>query len=461
MEATYSRWVLSTRRSAAALVGLFTAVIVTLVATAMPAQAVAPFPDPPTITAVTGGQASGQLQVTYTLPAVNGGSPVSSVEVTLDNGSTWFPCPDLSGMCPLLNLADNRQYSVVMRAVNASGAGDPSAPMTGTPSIPVGVDPDKPANLPTPNMKVTATFDAASNRLGVDGATTRLGIGTLPQLRFSRAITNKAAVERHLAVTATNDATGVTSPVPGAWGWLDDRTVVFRPMKYWPGRSTIHITSTLDGAVVGKSGRSAVVGSKKLGTEYTFRTARALVAKVDGKSHVMKVYIDGKKVKTFPISLGTKDWETRNGVKVISTLKEPKHTYTSASLNLTTAEDTENPEFYELKDIPWNTRLTPTGEFMHSAPWAYGRLGRWNGSHGCTNMRIEDAKWIYDKTIPGDVSIYTNTGGEVVESTNGPGGLWNIPWDKWVKKSALKSVTGAVDTTAVGPAAADLPVASA
>lgn len=462
-EATYSVRVLSNARlrsrGARTLIAVGAAVLVALGA-AGPAAAAPPLADPPTITGVTGGLASGQLQVAYAAGASDGGTPVTVVEVSLDAGSNWFTCPDLSGMCPLLNLVDNRAYSIIMRSVNAAGPGAASAPATGTPTMPVGVDPDKPATLPSPAVRVTAVFDAAGNRLGVDGSTERLGVGTLPHLRFSRPITNKAAVERHLSVAATNDATGVTSPVAGSWGWLDDRTVVYRPKAYWPGRSTIRITSTMDRAVLGRSGRAAVIGSKKLGTEYVFRTARALVAKVDGKTHTMKVFVDGKKVKTFPVSLGTKDWETRNGVKVISTAKEPKHTYTSASLNITSADDTEHPEFYVLKDIPWNTRLTPTGEFMHAAPWAYGRLGRWNGSHGCTNMRIEDAKWVYEKTIPGDVALYTNTGGDTVEPTNGPGGLWNIPWEKWLKKSALRSVTGTVDT-AVGEPVASLPDASA
>ncbi len=295
----------------------------------------------------------------------------------------------------------------------------------------------------------------------MNGATARLGVGTLPKLRFSQPITNKAAVERHLAVTVTNDRTGVTMPANGAWGWLDDRTVVYRPASFWPGRSTIRITSTLDNAVLGRSGRSAVVGSKGLGREYVFRTARALVARVDGAKAVMKVYVDGTVNQVFRVSLGGKGWETTKGVKVISTAKEPKHTYTSAALQLTAPDDTTNPDFYELKDVPWNTRLTPSGEFMHAAPWAYGRLGRYNGSHGCTNMRIEDAKWIFDHTVPGDVAVYTNTGGQTVSPGNGPGGLWNIPWSDWLKKSALRSVTGSVDTTTVTPPPATAPVASA
>jgi lipoprotein-anchoring transpeptidase ErfK/SrfK len=189
---------------------------------------------------------------------------------------------------------------------------------------------------------------------------------------------------------------------------------------------------------MGKSGNKYVVGTRDLGTSWTFRTARKLIAKVDGAKVNMRVWIDGEKVKTFAVSLGKDEWETRNGVKVISTQKEAQKVYRSTSLGLGPEEE------YEL-DAPWNTRLTPTGEFIHTATWAYGRLGRYNGSHGCTNMFEQDAKWIYDKTIPGDVVLYENTGGTTVQSWNGAGGLWNIPWDQWLKKSALGS-GGSVDT---------------
>jgi lipoprotein-anchoring transpeptidase ErfK/SrfK len=220
---------------------------------------------------------------------------------------------------------------------------------------------------------------------------------------------------------------------------MSDRSAVFRPMKYWPGNATITVASTLDRAVMGQSGGKYVVGSKDLATTWTFRTARKFIAKVDGQKVNMRVWIDGEKVKTIPVSLGKDEWETRNGVKVISTQKEPTHTYLSTSLNLGPEEE------YELV-APWNTRLTPTGEFIHTATWAYSRIGRYNGSHGCTNMYEQDAKWIFDKTIPGDVVLYENTGGSTVQSWNGPGGLWNIPWDQWLKKSALGS-GGLVDTS--------------
>lgn len=398
-------------------------------------------PSAPTITSVIGGVGDGQLVVTYAPPASDGGTSVTRYEISVDAGANWWICAPTPGSCTLTSLNNGRSYSVVLRAVNSVGAGPASAPRTGVPSIPAGADPDKPAKLPKPRAWVNASFNAASNDLGVDGSKVKLGVGTLPELTFTRGIPDKRVVESHLTVTATLSDGRVRS-VKGAWGWMDDRSVVFRPVKYWPGHATIRITSTLDRAVLGKSGRTYLVGSNKLAATYTFRTARKLIIKVNGATDRMRVYIDGKKVKDFGVSLGKAGWETRNGVKVISTRKEPTHTYTSTSLGLDPAV-----ESYELKDIPWNTRLTPTGEFMHAAPWAYGRIGRYNGSHGCTNMFEADAKWIYDKTIPGDVSIYSKTGGEVVPAWNGPGGLWNITWDQWLKKSALGSGTGNPDTT--------------
>ncbi len=397
-------------------------------------------PSAPVITSVKAGAVSGQLLVAYTPPATDGGSPVTGYEVSVD-ATNWWPCVGTAGTCTLMNLTNGTTYSVSLRAVNVAGPGAASSSISGVPSVPAAYDPAKPKKLPKPRSWVNASFDAAGNIVGVDGKDMRLGVGVLPQLKFTRSIPDKAVVESHLKVTALRED-GRVRKVKGAWGWLDDRTVMFRPEKYWPGRSTISITSTLDRAVMGKSSGKFVVGSRDLGTTYTFRTARKLIAKVDGQKVNMRVWVDGKKIKTFGVSLGKSEWETRNGVKVISTLKEATHTYLSTSLGLGPEEE------YELV-APWNTRLTPTGEFIHTAAWAYGRIGRYNGSHGCTNMFEADAKWIYDKTIPGDVVLYENTGGETVQSWNGPGGLWNITWDKWLKKSALGSNTGAVDTSNV------------
>ena len=389
---------------------------------------------PPVILGVQAGDRS--AVITYE-PALD--DSVTGYQASPD-GYAWFDCPDSSGVCSLSSLTNGRLYLVSLRSLGPSG---PSVPATPVPTIPVaapGSDPDKPQVLPRPRTRVTARFDAAGNDLGVRNPRTKLGVGTLPHLTFSRAIPNKKAVETHLVVTATRDD-GRTHEVAGAWGWINDRTAVFRPKEFWPGNSTIRITSTLDDAVLGRSQGKYVIGASSLGTVYTFRTDRALVARVNGATKEMEVFIDGRKRKTFKVSLGKPGWETRNGAKVISASKEANKVYRSASLGLTDPND-----YYELP-AKWNTRLTPTGEFLHTASWAYGRLGRYNGSHGCTNMFEQDAKWIYDNTIPGDVVDYVKTGGDSMEPWNGPGGLWNIPWSKWLKKSALGSGTDKVDTS--------------
>ena len=364
------------------------------------------------------------------------------------DGISWFDCPDLSGSCSLSSLTNGRQYHVALRAVGAQGPSAATAPVSVTPRPPVGSDPDKPAVLPGPRSIVTARFDAAGNGLGVRSTRAKLGVGALPHLTFNRAIPNKRAVETHLVVTVT-ESDGRTREVAGAWGWIDDRTAVFRPKEFWPGNATIRITSTLDNTVLGKSAGRYLIGSPNLATTYSFRTDRSFIAVVNGATKEMEVFIDGRKKKTFPVSLGGPGWETRNGTKVVSSAKEADKVYRSTSLGLTDPDD-----FYELP-AKWNTRLTPTGEFLHTATWAYGRLGRYNGSHGCTNMFEQDAKWIFDNTIPGDVVDYVKTGGNTMEPWNGPGGLWNIPWRGWLKKSAVHSGSNRVDTSLDNGSAAD------
>lgn len=430
-------------------------IAVSIIALVLPAQAIAADGElsPPSIISVTPGANATVLDVLYSAKvpdlAQSGGSSIN-YQISVDT-INWYTCPALviaensvvgspvTGACPLSSLTPMRSYAVYMRAAQGLATSAVVGPIVATTQPPLGSVPSKPKKLPKNRSWVNAKFIAASNSLGVDGSRVRVGVGVLPKIVFSTGISGKKTVEENLVVSAQLPG-GKLVPVAGAWGWLNDTSAVFRPKKYWPGKSTIRITSLLGRTILGKSGTKSLVGLAKLNTTYSFQTARTFIAKVDGKTRQMKVFVDGIKVQTFKVSLGKDEWETRNGTKVISTSKEANKIYRSESLGLTEPEDQ-----YEL-DAKWNTRLTPTGEFIHAAPWAYGRLGVYNGSHGCTNMFEDDAQWIYDETIPGDVVLYTNTGGNVVEPWNGPGGLWNIPWNKWLMKSALYSGSEDVDT---------------
>lgn len=430
-------------------------VLGSIVALLLPAQAVAQESElaPPSIISVTPGASATVLDVVYsaTVPdlALSGGVPLV-YQISVDTVN-WFPCPappiaegavvgsPIQGTCPLSSLAPLRSYGVYMRSAQGLAASAVVGPIVATTQPPLDTNPSKPKKLPKNRLWVNAKFVAASNSLGVDGSKVRVGVGVLPKIVFSTGISDKKTVEENLVVSAQLPS-GKLVPVVGAWGWLNETSAVFRPKKYWPGKSIIRVASSLGRTILGTSGSKSLIGLPRLNTTYSFQTARSFIAKVDGNTKTMKVFVDGVKVQTFKVSLGKDEWETRNGTKVVSTAKEANKVYRSESLGLTEPEDQ-----YEL-DARWNTRLTPTGEFIHAATWAYGRLGVYNGSHGCTNMFEDDAQWIFDETIPGDVVFYTNTGGAIVEPWNGPGGLWNISWNKWLQKSASYSGSANVNT---------------
>ena len=347
---------------------------------------------------------SGQLLVAYRAPASDGGSPVTSYEVTFDGGATWWPCVGVTGTCTLTSLTNGTEYTVALRAVNAIGTGPSSVAGDRHPVDPRRVRPGQ--------AREAAEAAGLGQRLVQRGQQRPRRRRVADQARRRHAAEadvhprdpRQGVVETHLTVKAILPD-GRVKKVKGAWGWMSDRSAVFRPMKYWPGNATITVTSTLDRAVMGKSGSKYVVGSRDLGTTWTFRTARKLIAKVDGAKVNMRVWIDGEKVKTFPVSLGKDEWETRNGVKVISTQKEaaeglPQHVARPRSRGGVRARRA-------LEHAPHpDRRVHP-----HGARGPTARIGRYNGSHGCTNMFEQDAKWIYDKTIPGDVVLYENTGG--------------------------------------------------
>ncbi|GAB4578196.1 MAG: hypothetical protein Fur0022_09300 [Anaerolineales bacterium] len=53
---------------------------------------------------------------------------------------------------------------------------------------------------------------------------------------------------------------------------------------------------------------------------------------------------------------------------------------------------------YELPGVPWTTFFTDTGVAFHGTYWHDNYGGRM--SHGCVNMRTEEAQWLYRWTTP-------------------------------------------------------------
>lgn len=254
------------------------------------------------------------------------------------------------------------------------------------------------------------------------GAGSTVGVGMPITVTFTRAIKDKSAVERAMVIRTPQS-------IEGAWSWDSNRVVVFRPRAYWPG----NIKVTVDLNLTGVEGAPGVFGKRDSAT--TFELGPAMVTKVDAQSHEASVYRDGKLLRSFPITTGKAGFETRSGVKVVLS-KERSRIMDAASGGTSRS----SPDYYRVL-AEFAMRITPSGEFLHAAPWSVGFQGRANVSHGCVGMSTSNAQWLYDQTMVGDV---VEVSGTPRQQDLGNGiTVWNETWDQWLANSA----TGAVWTT--------------
>ena len=280
--------------------------------------------------------------------------------------------------------------------------------------------------LPTALSETIATV-APTNFLSFTASpesTQVVGVGMPLRVELDHRIGNpaqRAAVERHLAVTANG------KPVVGGWRWQTDDVLVYRPQVFWPGNATIALTASFKGVRFS----SALWGEKTFTT--TFRTGPAMVSFVDMQTDQLRVTKDGKTIRTIPITTGKVGFETRSGIKVI--MSKERTRIMDAATGGTSKTD---PEYYRL-EVEYAMRITNSGEFLHAAPWSVSHQGHSNVSHGCTGMSTGNAAWLYANSRPGDVVIYTGNS-RTIEGGNGIT-VWNVSWPRWLKYSALSATT--------------------
>ena len=226
-----------------------------------------------------------------------------------------------------------------------------------------------------------------------------------------------------------------STPVLGAWSWVNDREVEYRPQELWPGNTQVQLAMNLQGV----QSKPGVFGSADTIQEFSFRPA--LVSVVDAATYTMDVFKDGELIKTIPITTGKSGFETRSGTKVILS-KERSRVMDAA----TGGTDTSDPEYYRVT-AEYAMRLNYTGEFVHAAPWSVGSQGRANVSHGCVGMSTANAEWWWSQNNIGDVVIVENTPRTQAHDNNGIT-VWNDTWENWLSRSA----TGAKMTETFQPA---------
>ncbi len=237
-----------------------------------------------------------------------------------------------------------------------------------------------------------------------------IGVGMPLAVRFDKPIQNRAAVQKMLTVTSSPAQTG-------AWYWLSDTEVDYRPETYWQAHTKIR----LDIKDYGKDLGGGVYGESDRTIDYTVHDS--WVAKADGRSETMAIYQNGHVVKTMPISMGKQATPTHLGAHVISA-KNREYTMDSCSYGVC-----HGPQHYRSKEY-YAERISDDGEFVHENPNSVGAQGSTNVSHGCINLNQENAAWFYAHLGVGDVVEVTNSGGPQLPLSDRIG-VWAVQWPTW------------------------------
>ncbi|SDL96469.1 L,D-transpeptidase [Nonomuraea jiangxiensis] len=243
----------------------------------------------------------------------------------------------------------------------------------------------------------------------------KVGVGMPVQLLLSRPVitqADRARVERSLTVH-------MSKPVVGAWSWVSDREVQFRPREYWPPGQKVTVVAHLAGLRIGRS----VWGTRN--RILTFTVGREHITTIHNATHRAVVREDGKVVKTIPVSLGKRGEASYSGT-MIAQEKAESTLMDSATIG--------RPGEYRAH-TKWNVRMTYSGMFFHSAPWSISAQGRRNVSHGCVNASPANARWFYRFTQRGDIIKVTGTARKL-RFGNGPT-PWAKSWREWLAGSAL------------------------
>ena len=251
----------------------------------------------------------------------------------------------------------------------------PFAGLPGFPAAPMAIPEGTPAGQnPTPFVGEPPFLPPSFNP--TNGA--KAGAAKPIYINFQRPIADRQMAQ---------DAVHISSipPVPGRFYWTSDTQLRWRPQDFWPTGTVVNIDAA--------------------GIRSSFTVPEQLVAGINNATHTMEIRRNGKLEKTFPVSMGKKGYETKNGTYYV--LEKFADIVMDSS---TYGVPVNSAQGYKLK-VQDAVRIDNSGAFVHSAPWSTGAQGNSNVSHGCINLSPANAQWFYDNFGSGDPVVITNSSG--------------------------------------------------
>lgn len=238
-----------------------------------------------------------------------------------------------------------------------------------------------------------------------------VGVGQPVAIRFDENIPNRVAAERAITVKTT-------PPVDGAFYWLSNREVRWRPAEYWKPGTTVDVAVNTYGVDLG----DGLFGQDNVSTRFT--VGDAVITTVDDSTKTLTVRRNGEVIKSMPVSMGKNSTPTNNGVYIVGDRRAEMVMDSS-----TYGVPVNSPNGYRT-EVDWATQISYSGIYIHAAPWSVGSQGYSNVSHGCINVSTSNGQWFYNNSKRGDVVEIINTVGSTLPGTDGLGD-WNVPWEQW------------------------------
>jgi lipoprotein-anchoring transpeptidase ErfK/SrfK len=265
-----------------------------------------------------------------------------------------------------------------------------------------------------PTTTISGQFQLA------DGQT--VGVAAPIILQFNTPISDKASVQRALAVTC-DPAT------EGSWAWLPDAAkgsrVHWRTKGYYQPGTKVNVAAKIYGVSFGDD----AYGAEDVSLSFTI--GRRQIVKAHAPSHRIQVLNEvGAVIMDFPCSYGEGDLPrnvTRSGIHVVS------EKYADFWMTNPAAGYANIHERYSV-------RISNNGEFIHANPASLGAQGNTNVTNGCVNLSTEDAQQYFGSAIYGDPVEVTGT---PIQLSYADGDIWDwaVDWDTWLSMSAIPPPT--------------------
>jgi lipoprotein-anchoring transpeptidase ErfK/SrfK len=272
-------------------------------------------------------------------------------------------------------------------------------------------------------LKPTATLGVAEMWPG-DGMS--VGVGQPIRVQFTNYVPKeyRAAVEKACVVTTT-------PAVAGAWNWVQEDMMDWRPQNFWATGTQVAVALNLSGVRAG----AHQYGVKNHSLNFTIRSTDLRLI-VNAAAFHATCYQNGQVIRSWPVDTGMNDprFITWSGTLAVLDKGNP----------VEMKGDYGNGDKYD-ELVNWATQITYSGTYVHAAPWD-GEIGHVNSSHGCIHCTTADATWFYNMAHVGDVVQVTGTS-KTVSLTNGFGDF-GVSWSSWLSGSSYGATIGGRPTSA-------------